>query len=557
MGVDVKGDLEAARLRQLLDVGRSLVSELHVDQVLERVLAVARELTGARYAALGVLDTERLQLERFVTNGLDADTHRAIGELPRGRGILGAIIKDPRPLRLHELGDDPRAFGFPPGHPPMGSFLGVPILIRGQAWGNLYLTEKEGGRDFDDADEATAIVLATWAAIAIENAQLYTALDVRRSELERAVRGFQAAAAIATAVGAETDLGRVLELVVTRGQELAGARSVVVLLIEGVQLVVAAAAGENTGHHHPRPIDGTFVGAALRTATVRRIDEVSGEPLFDSAALGVPDARSGLLVPLVYRGRALGVLVAFDPVDGDRFDDDHEQVLMALAAGAATAVATARSAESGRVRAAIEGAESERTRWARELHDETLQSLGALRLLLAAAVRSEDSEQLRAAARDAAEQVSGEIANLRGIIAELRPASLDALGLAPALHTLAERLTTRAGIAIDCEIDVDHRPRLPTELETAIYRVAQEALTNIAKHARARRVALRLRRTDAEMVLTVRDDGIGFDAAQPTAGFGLIGIRERIALTGGQVSLASTAHGTTLEACFPVPAPAP
>src|SRR4051812_11323561 len=171
------------RLIRLIEVGRSLLSELDLDVVLDRVLATARDLTGAQYAALGILDERRRELAQFLTRGVDQETHRAIGDLPRGRGILGLLIEDPRPLRLTDLGDHPRSYGFPPGHPPMRGVLGVPILIRGEAWGNLYLTEKAAG-DFDRDDEDAVVVLAYWAAIAIENARLYRAVDARRAELD-------------------------------------------------------------------------------------------------------------------------------------------------------------------------------------------------------------------------------------------------------------------------------------------------------------------------------------------------------------------------------------
>jgi GAF domain-containing protein len=146
------GALDEARLRELIDVGRSLVAELDPEAVFSQVLEVACELTGARYAALGVLDEDRHELERFITHGIGEDAKRAIGNLPRGRGVLGLLIEQPRPLRLSEVGRHPRSYGFPPGHPPMSSFLGVPVMIRGEAWGNLYLTEKAGG-EFDEADE--------------------------------------------------------------------------------------------------------------------------------------------------------------------------------------------------------------------------------------------------------------------------------------------------------------------------------------------------------------------------------------------------------------------
>src|SRR4051795_2314819 len=145
--------MDEPRLRRLLDVGRSLISELEPEIVLQRLLDVARELTGARYAAIGVLDERRQALERFLTVGIDEDTHRAIGDLPRGRGVLGVLITEPRPLRLADVGQHPQSYGFPLAHPPMTTFLGVPIIIEGQAWGNLYLTEKDGGDEFTQEDE--------------------------------------------------------------------------------------------------------------------------------------------------------------------------------------------------------------------------------------------------------------------------------------------------------------------------------------------------------------------------------------------------------------------
>jgi GAF domain-containing protein len=157
------------QLRRLLDIGQALASEPDSERMLERVLDEARAITGARYAALGVLDDERIGLKRFKTAGVGAATHRAIGEPPRGRGVLGVLIVDPRPLRLANVEQHPRSYGLPEGHPPITSFLGVPILIDGEAWGNLYLAEKQDGREFTDADEQALLLLAQWAATAIRN----------------------------------------------------------------------------------------------------------------------------------------------------------------------------------------------------------------------------------------------------------------------------------------------------------------------------------------------------------------------------------------------------
>ncbi|HEX5620911.1 MAG TPA: GAF domain-containing protein, partial [Solirubrobacteraceae bacterium] len=242
MGIET---LDQRRLAALLAAGRGLVAQLQLDAVLEELLRVACELTGARYAALGVLDDDRQSLARFVTRGIDAETHAAIGDLPRGRGVLGELIRDPRPLRLADVNRHPASFGFPVHHPPMRTFLGVPVVIRGEPWGNLYLTEKDAG-EFDAADEETAVVLADWAAIAVENARLYEDAGERRDEAEHAVRRLEAAMVIARAVGSETDIDRVLELVVKRGRALVDARSVVLLLAEHGDLHLAAAAGEVT-----------------------------------------------------------------------------------------------------------------------------------------------------------------------------------------------------------------------------------------------------------------------------------------------------------------------
>ena len=180
------------RLEQLLEVGRTIVSELDLEILLRRVTEAARDLTGAAYAALGILNSDKTGLERFLHSGIEEQTRREIGPLPRGRGVLGELIRNPRPLRLADVNTHARSYGFPPNHPEMKTFLGTPLLVRGEAWGNLYLTEKEGGAEFDETDEQVVIVLAAWAGVAIENARLYEGMDRRREELEKALRGLEA-----------------------------------------------------------------------------------------------------------------------------------------------------------------------------------------------------------------------------------------------------------------------------------------------------------------------------------------------------------------------------
>jgi signal transduction histidine kinase len=546
--------LDEHRLARLIEVGRSLLSELDLDVVLDRVLETATELTGARYAAVGILSDDRRELARFLTRGIDEQTHAVIGDLPRGRGILGVLIDDPRPLRLDDVGDHPRSYGFPPGHPPMRTFLGVPIVIRGQAWGNLYLTEKAGGEPFGPEDQEASIVLADWAAIAIENARLYREVASRRDELERAVRGLEATGAIARAVGGETDLGQVLELVVKRGRALVEARDVLILLADGDELMIAAGAGDVTVAGEVRvPLAGSTAGEAMAQGRSQRIaaQELGVSP----ERLGVEGVSTALIVPLVYRGASLGVLAAFDRLDGDgAFTPEDEHLLEAFAVQAATAVATTRTVEADRLRRSMAAAEAERRRWARELHDETLQALGGLKVLLSSASRLDDAGTMRQKMREAVDQLSGDIQSLRSMIAELRPPVLDELGLGPALTSLAQRTSATTGLDVRSDIDVGADTRLSADIETTVYRIVQESLTNVIKHAHAAIVELSVRCAEHDLHISVSDDGMGFASEDKLdGGFGLAGMRERVGLAGGELSvLRGTDAGTVVRARLPL-----
>jgi signal transduction histidine kinase len=260
-----------------------------------------------------------------------------------------------------------------------------------------------------------------------------------------------------------------------------------------------------------------------------------------------------------HRGAAIGVLAAFDRGrDGDAFTAADEQVLRAFAASAANAVAIKQSVEADRLRAAIAASDAERSRWARELHDETLQALGALRVLLASALRRADQGVYEEAMRQAIEDVERGIENLRGIITDLRPSLLDDLGLLPAVEALLDR-RRESGLEIVSELDLPDPARgeagLVSELETAIYRLVQEALTNIIKHAHASHVRISIEQTDQEVVVEVQDDGAGFDMEARTAGFGIAGMRERVYLAGGALDVHSTpGEGTAVRARLPIPA---
>jgi signal transduction histidine kinase len=541
-------------LRRLLDAGRSLVAHLDLERVLEDVLEIAADVTGARYAAVGVLDADRTRLARFVTRGIDEETHRAIGELPRGRGVLGVLISEPRPLRLAHVGEHPRSYGFPAHHPRMDSFLGVPILIRGRAWGNLYLTDKEAGGEFTAADEEACVLLAEWAAVAIENARLYQQAETQRAELERVVQHLEATAAITRAVGSETELDRVLELIVKRARALVDARAVVLLLAEGEEFVLVATAGQVDSRAVGTriPYAATAVGEVLERGRAERVADVAARLALDEERLGVVGAETGLLVPVAYRVSRLGVLAAFDRLEGaPGFGDEEQSLLEAFAASAAIAVATAQSVEQERLRHSLEAAERERRHWARELHDETLQGLGGLRMLLSSGRKSDDPAALRQVVDTAIERLGRDIESLRTLITELRPAALDELGLAPAIESLTSRVSAVEGVGVDLQLDVGDR-RLSPELETTVYRIVQEALSNVAKHSGAERVRVRVERTYTAVEVEVADDGRGFDIEQRAEGFGLVGMRERTALAGGHMDVSSSPEGTMVRASFPL-----
>jgi len=537
------------RMRSLVRTGVAITSELSLEALLQRLVEAASELTGARYAALGVIDRSGSELERFLTTGIDTETHAAIGELPRGRGILGVLIREHAPLRLHNLGDDPRSVGFPPNHPPMGTFLGVPIHLRGVAYGNLYLTEKAGGEDFTDEDQELVELLASQAAVAIENARLYEAATGWSKQLESLNE-------VGNALATETDLDRLLDLVARRLRELLDARLVTVLLPSGDdQLRFAAVAGDRgelTGATMTRSTSKS--GRVLERRQSERVDSVLDDPDVDHEAMRLIGASTGLWVPLLVRGRAIGVLAAHDKLGADvRFTDTDLRLAETFAARAALAVDLSERIARDSLRRVVEGQELERRRLARELHDETGQALTSILLGLKALEERSKDPASRAATEELRELVVSTLRDVRRLAVELRPSALDDFGLVAALERLAESFAEQTGISVDFQTALAGE-RLPEEVETALYRIVQESLTNVVKHAQARRVSILLARKVGAVKAVVEDDGQGFDPAEQTDdGYGLMGMRERLALLGGRLEVESGHDGgTTIAAEVPV-----
>jgi signal transduction histidine kinase len=543
--------MSGSRLRALLEAGIALTSELSLDTVLQRIVELSAELTEARYAALGVIDRSGSGLERFLTTGIDADTEEAIGELPRGRGILGTLIHEARPLRLHDLTRDPRSVGFPPGHPQMRTFLGVPILLRGVAFGNLYLTEKAGGEPFSEEDQELVLLLAGQAAVAVENARLYEAATRWSRQLESLNE-------IGNALATETDLERLLDLVCRRLRELLDARLVIVLLPVGSEeLRLAAAAGDGApdlvGIVTTRK--GSKSGRVLERRSSERVDSVVDDPEVDAQVTREVKARTGLWVPLVARNNTIGTIVAHDKQGRDpRFTDDDLRLAETFATRAAVAVDLSERVARDALRRVVAAQELERQRLARELHDETGQALTSILLGLKPLEDTVTSDGARRAVAELRQRVVATLQDVRRLAVELRPKALDDFGLVPALERLVGGFAEQTGIAVDLEAS-GVGGRLPPEVETVLYRIVQEALTNVVKHADARTVSIVIAQQGGGVTAVIEDDGRGFDPARAGEGrFGLQGMRERLALLDGELRVESrSGAGTTLVVQVPLP----
>jgi signal transduction histidine kinase len=539
---------ETSRLRALVETGIAISSELSLDGALERIVEAAARLTGAQYAALGVIDPAGSGLERFLTYGVTPEVEAQIGDPPHGRGILGVLINDARPLRLHDLTEDPRSVGFPPGHPPMHTFLGVPIVLRGVAYGNLYLTEKDGG-DFTEEDEELVTLLAAQAAVAVENARLYESATAWSQQL-------QSLNEVGAALVGELELEPLLDLVAARLRQLIGARLVAIALPAGGRLRIAAVDGEGADE---LAAVGLLTGDSktshvLERGRSERIDSLLEDPEVNQEIARRLGATTGLYVPLLARDRPIGVLVAHDKIGRDhRFTSSDLRLAEQFALRASIAVDLSRRVARDALRRVVAGQEVERRRLARELHDETGQALTSILLGLRAVDEADEPEQVARAVGELRELVVATLQDVRRLAVQLRPKALDDFGLVPALERLVQTFSESSGIRVDLEAQIGPE-RLPTEVETTIYRIVQEALTNVVKHAEGTKVSILLVRRDNAVTAVIEDDGRGFDpdAAEPDS-LGLEGMRERVALHDGRLTIESgPGTGTTLRIEVPV-----
>ncbi|MFI1964211.1 GAF domain-containing protein [Streptomyces pathocidini] len=539
---EVQTRLDAARstrdrVRRLLEAVLSVGRELDLEQVLRRITEAAAALVDARYAALGVIDPDGRQLSQFLTAGVSEEEIRAIGPFPSGHGILGELIRHPEPLRLPKISAHPSSYGFPPNHPPMGTFLGVPIRVRDQVFGNLYLTEKRGGAEFDAEDESVLSTLALAAGVAIDNARLYE--ETRRRERWLRMNG-----EITSSLLSGSSRAEVIGQIAAGAKEVLGAALAVVSvpLPDTGNLAVELALGANAEAHRGvvLPVEGTLRGEALSTGAPVSSTDVAADPRIEHGREQFPGLGPAVAVPIgtgpALRGVLLLVREAGEPV----FTDEEIQPLQGFAGQAAVAMELAERRDDAEQITLLE----DRDRIARDLHDLAIQRLFSTGMTLQSAERlvrhPEASERVLRAIGDLDETIkiirttifglrsrdSGGGQNLRARAVRTAGEAVPALGFSPSL---------RMEGLLDTQV--------PHEVAEHALAVLAEGLANVARHARADRAEATLAVREGFLTVTVTDDGVG----TPPEGrrSGLRNLAERAQQLGGKLELTTPEGGGT------------
>ena len=520
------GDIVTSRerLRALLDAVVGIGTDLDLSSTLQRIVEAARTLAGARYGALGVLAPDRRSLSDFVTTGIDPAAHARIGDLPHGRGVLGLLITEPRPVRLPDITRHPDSYGFPPHHPPMHSFLGVPVRTRDQIFGNLYLAEKQGAAEFTEDDEEIVVALAAAAGVAIDNARLYE-LAQRRE------RWLSAAAEITGVLVGTVRRTEALRLIARRAREVADAEQVLVLLYEpdGDRYRVEVVEGADSA------LTGKVLPAFDAEGSYRLVEDLRAAAEWPGP---VPDGPA-LVAPLLSTPQ--GVLIVSRPAS-----TDDAALLSTFAGQAALALERARAQEERELLAVLE----DRERIARDLHDVVIQRLFATGMQLQGAAapagtRPEVVKRINAAVDD----LDATIRDIRRSIFELR---------APVGATLRTELRDTCDAALDT---LGFRPTLetsgpvessvPDDIVPELIAVLREALSNVARHAGARSVRVSVRAADRHVILQVEDDGVGVDPG--LARGGVVNMGERAADLGGSFEIGARPDGSGTLVTWRVP----
>ncbi|KAB1148177.1 GAF domain-containing protein [Streptomyces luteolifulvus] len=548
---ELQARLDAARgtrdrVHSLLEAVLSVGRELDLEQALHSIVEAAAALVDAQYAALGVIGPDGKRLSAFYTVGVDEEQIAKIGPYPEGHGILGELIRRPEPLRLAKLSEHPASYGFPPHHPPMNTFLGVPIRVRDQVFGNLYLTEKAGGAQFDEEDESVLSTLAVAAGVAIDNARLYEESRLRE-------RWLQANAEITHSLMSGGQHGEALALIAERAMEITGAALVVVAMpVEDTDsLTVELAVGQGAEEHRGLvlPVDGTLVGEAFSGAAPVHCQDVTRDKRASDPTPFPPGLGAAVAVPFG-TGEVLRGVVLLVREDGrPAFSEKETEPLQGFAAQAAIAMELAERRRDAEHIAMLQ----DRDRIARDLHDLAIQRLFATGMTLQSAGRFIEHPQAAERVVRAVDDLDETIKIIRSTIFGLR--SHDGAG-GSGLRARAVRVVGEAapvlGYAPSVRMEGLVDTEVPGRIADHVVAVLSEALTNIARHARADRAAVALETDGREVKLTVTDNGVGIPPEGRRSG--LRNMAERAEQLGGNLEISSPdGGGTTLVWRVPVP----
>lgn len=536
-------------LGQLLEAVISLGSDLDLASVLHRIVEVGVELADATYGALGVLDEQRAGLVEFITVGIDDDTRRRIGPPPKGLGLLGAVITDARPLRVANVSEYPRRNGFPPHHPAMTSFLGVPIRIRGKLYGNLYLTDKKDGMGFTDVDEELMVGLASAAGVVIENARIV-------GELTRREAAISAIQEVAQAVLAGAEPGETLRFVAERARVLANADVATFALPtpDGGSLVLEVSDGELgrglEGARYPRA--GTVSGEVLFTGQTAVIADLSKDPRREQPQVKLGNVGPAIFVAMAAEGKPFGSLFVGRDLGASAFSEPDVDMVRSFAAQAGVVLETARHRQRLNRMSLLEQQE----RIARDLHDTVIQQIFAVGMSLDGTAQLVEDDLVRDRMTTAVDDLDAVMRRIRAVIFDVQSNAggssdglrRDVVGVA---HEVSRVLGFEPTVVFEGAIDalVDG----PTA--TSALATLREALSNVARHARASRVDVEMSIHDHQLRVAITDNGVGFAAdANPSNGNGLTNMRARAEQAGGRcdVKLGPGGRGTVVEWVVPL-----
>jgi signal transduction histidine kinase len=532
------------RVHSLLEAVVAVGSNLELEVVLRQIVEAAVSLVNARYGALGVIG-DGGRLAEFVPVGLDEDQIARIHHWPEGHGLLGELITDPKPLRLSDISAHPRSFGFPEGHPAMKTFLGAPVRIRDEIFGNLYLTEKEGGAEFDEEDEAVLVALGAAAGVAIGNARLY-------EEARRQQQWLRASAEVTQRLLSGTEPEEVLALVTRLALEMSGADLVVLALPEGdgSQLVIEHAAGEGAEDSLGLvlPVTGSVSGIVLDSGKPLSLDDFSGDERAAPAARARMHLGPAVVFPLGAPGNVRGILTAGRRPGSMPLAAPAVEMLVSFAAQAGVGLELAEHRREAQRLAVFE----DRDRIARDLHDLVIQRLYATGMSLeSVSARLGDADSRRRVS-SAVDDLDETIKQIRSAIFGLHARPDDEAGLRAQILEVANQAAIALGFTPALRMSGLLDDGVPADVAGHLLGALREALSNAARHAQATRVEVTVE-GGAELVLLVRDNGVGIKENGRRSG--LANLADRAGLLGGSMRTGpADGGGTELEWRVPLPA---